>query len=134
MDTRKKMKRYLLDTTALIDFSKNREPARSSLLAMIENGDDIGVCLIAAAEFFAGISPEKRFIWDEFIGSLAYWDIDIGTAKKAGQDRYSFARKGVVLSMMDSLIAAIAYKQTAILVTNNIKDYPMKDISLLPLL
>ena len=73
------MTRYLLDTTALIDFSKNREPARSRILHLIGTADELGV------------------------------------------------------SPTDSLIAAVAKEQQAVLITNNIKDYPMEEIDLLPL-
>ncbi len=127
------MKRYLLDTTALIDFSKNREPARSKLLSIIENNDDVGVCAITVAEFYTGIPPETRTVWDEFMQSVTYWDISLNAAMKAGKDRYFFARQGISISTTDALIAAVAHEQDAILVTNNIKDYPMKDLILLPL-
>lgn len=127
------MRRYLLDTTALIDFSKDREPARSTLLSMIEQGDDVGVCAINIAEFYTGIPPEKRRVWNEFITSLSYWEISREAAIQAGQDRYHFARQGISISTTDALVAAVAREKAATLVTNNIKDYPMEGITLLPL-
>lgn len=127
------MTRYLLDTTALIDFSKGREPARSRLLAMIEAGDELGVCAINVAEFYTGIPSDQRAVWDEFIGALSYWDITHEAAARAGHDRYDFARKGQTLSVADALIAAVARHHGATLTTNNVKDYPMADITVLPL-
>src|SRR5438093_2631371 len=88
------MTRYLLDTTALIDFSKNREPARSKILEMINSADELAVCAINVAEFYAGVPAEKRAIWDEFISSLRFWDISRETARQAGIFRHDFARKG----------------------------------------
>jgi len=52
----------------------------------------------------------------------------------AGQDRYSFARRGRTLSITDMLVAATAREHQAILVTGNVKDYPMTDIDIFPLL
>ena len=127
------MTRYLLDTTALIDFSKNREPARSRLLQMINAGDGVGVCPVNVAEFYTGIPPAQRQVWDEFFDSLHYWEISHDAARQAGIWRYEFARQGITLSTTDSLIAAVAKEQQAVVVTNNVKDYPMQEIQLLPL-
>jgi len=106
--------RYLLDTTALIDFSKGREPARSRILKMIQEGDELGVCAVNIAEFYAGIPANQRAVWDEFTGSLQYW-------------------QGKILSTTDTLMAAVALDHQAILVTNNVKDYPMGQIQILPM-
>jgi tRNA(fMet)-specific endonuclease VapC len=127
------MTRYLLDTTALIDFSKNREPARSRILRMISAGDDIGVCAINAAEFYTGVPPAQRPLWDEFFASLGFWEIGRDTARQAGVYRYDFARRGIILSTTDAMVAAVAKERGAVLVTNNLKDYPMSEIELLAL-
>lgn len=127
------MTRYLLDTTALIDVSKNREPARSRILSMIEAGDELGVCGINVAEFYSGVLPGMSAEWDTFLQTLSYWQITRAAAARAGQDRYQFLRQGRTISTTDVLVAAVARQQGAVLITNNVKDYPMKDITLLPL-
>src|SRR5262249_38703519 len=127
------MTRYLLDTTALIDFSKNREPARSRILEMINAGDEIGVCAINAAEFYTGIPPAQRPLWDEFFASLRFWEMGRSAVRQAGVYRYDFARQGTILSTTDTLVAAVAKEQPAVLVTNNVKDYPMQEIEVLAL-
>lgn len=126
------MTRFLLDTTALIDFSKGREPARTRLLEMIDAGDELGVCPVNVAEFYAGVPPAQRDLWDEFFSSLGYWEIDLGTAREAGCFRYDFARKGVALSTADTLVASVALGKGAVIVSNNVKDYPLPGIALLP--
>ena len=127
------MTRYLLDTTALIDFSKGREPARSQIPSMIDAGDDLGVCGVNIAEFYSGLSATQRALWDEFVNALHYWGISAQAAKQAGIWRYDFARRGVTLSTTDSLIAGVAFEVQAIVVTNNVKDYPMEELPVLPL-
>ncbi|MDO8690459.1 MAG: PIN domain-containing protein [Dehalococcoidia bacterium] len=127
------MTRYMLDTTALIDFSKGREPASSRILRMIESGDKVGVCAIVVAEFYAGLAPEQRVRWDEFFEALLFWGVTLEAAKQAGVWCYEFARKGAQLSTTDLLVAAVANQREAVLVTNNVKDYPMDEINVLPL-
>jgi len=47
--------RFLLDTTALIDFAKGFEPAHSKILGMLDRGDQLAICCVSAAEFFTGL-------------------------------------------------------------------------------
>jgi len=125
------MSRYLLDTTIFIDFSKGREPVCSRIMGMIDAGDELGVCAINVAEFYSGLLPEVRYVWDEFFGALQYWDITREAAAQAGQYRYELARKGESLSVAHALVAAVAQKTGAIVVTSNVMDYPMSDVELL---
>ncbi|MBI4318184.1 MAG: PIN domain-containing protein [Chloroflexi bacterium] len=127
------MTRYLLDTTALIDFSKGHEPASSRIMRMIEGGDEVGVCAVVVAEFYAGLSPEQRSTWEEFINALRFWEESRDAAKQAGAWRFAFGRKGTPLSTTDLLVAAVAQEKGAVVVTNNVKDYPMKEVEVLPL-
>lgn len=127
------MTRYLLDTDALIDFSKRRDPAYSQILAWIDAGDLLGASAITIAEFYSGLTHDEAVAWEELVSSLAYWDIGVRAAMQAGQDRYRFARQGRIITITDALVAAAARQQGAVLVTGNIKDYPMEDITVFPL-
>ena len=127
------MSRYLLDTDILISFSKRREPARSFIWAAIGFGDQLGVCAINVVEFYTGLPSPVHPTWDQFVGSLQYWEITRPTAVRKREYRYEFARKGQILSDTDALVAAVARENQATLVTGNASDYPMPDIQLLPL-
>src|ERR1700736_3863915 len=107
------MSRYLLDTTVLIDFSKRRDPARSFIRGAIDAGDQLGICAVNIAEFYAGLAFRDRETWDEFVGSLHYWEISRPAAVRAGEYQYEFARKGQILSTMDALVAAVARENQA---------------------
>jgi predicted nucleic acid-binding protein len=76
------MTRYLLDTDALIDFSKRREPASSRILQWIDGGVTVGVCAVTVAEFAAGLSTEQLAAWEKFLTSLASWDMSPQTAMR----------------------------------------------------
>lgn len=127
------MTRYLLDTSVLIDFSKGRQPASARILKMIESGDEVGTCSVVMAEFYAGLVPQQRPRWDEFFDALRFWGESRDVGRQAGTWRYEFARQGTPLATTDWLIAAVANQRDAIVVTNNVKDYPMPELEVLPL-
>jgi len=127
------MTALLLDTTALIDFAKRREPAYSQILNWIEAEDTLGTCAITISEFYAGLSTQEAREWKEFVSVLVYWPITSDAAMAAGQDRYRFARQGLAITITDAIVAAVAREQNAVLVTANVKDYPMTDLTVFPL-
>ncbi|HEY7061675.1 MAG TPA: PIN domain-containing protein [Chloroflexota bacterium] len=124
------MTRYLLDTTALVDFSKGQEPASSRVLGWIHGGDDVGICDVVIAEFYAGVPVADRPRWDALIGALQYWPITRLAARQAGLWRYDFARQGIALATADTLVAAVALERSAVLVTDNPRHYPMPGLRL----
>jgi predicted nucleic acid-binding protein len=125
------MARYLLDTNVIVDFSKGRNPATTLINGFLLQGDDIGVCAVIVAEFLSGVAVADRVIWRSFFGNMNYWTIDRMTAERAGDYRYTHARQGRQLGVADTLIAAVAYVESATVVTRNVKDFPMTDIAIL---
>lgn len=93
---------------------------------------DVGVCGVVVTEFFAGLRPDQRLGWASFTERLAFWDVTPQIAIQAGVYRYIYARRGTTLATTDALIAAIAVSVGATLVTGNVKDFPMTELSLLP--
>lgn len=128
------MSRYLLDTTAIIDLSKGREPALGQIRRWIADGDEVAVCAIQVAEFYRGITPAARPAWDEFFDTLTYLDISPRAARHAGIIHYECDRRGLPLPLADTLIAAVALEEDIPLVTNNLPHYqPIDGVPLLPL-
>src|SRR5689334_20167279 len=108
--------RYLLDTTVLIDISKNIEPTSMRVRGWLEGPNEVGVCDVVVAEFFAGLPHAQRAIWARFISRLAYWTAEPDVAIQAGIYRHEHARIGRTLSTPDVLIAALAVSLGAVLV------------------
>jgi len=75
---------YLVDTTALIDLSKGFEPTTTWLQRRPEAGDDLGICPITIAEFYAGLSPVQYPDWDDFFASLIFCPITFEDSIQAG--------------------------------------------------
>jgi predicted nucleic acid-binding protein len=80
---------------------------------------------------FSGLSEKNRKQWSDWLLSLPYWHIDWDSATRAGIDRKEASEAGRTLSVADSLLAALARLHDAILLTSNIKHYPMKGVRLL---
>lgn len=127
------MSRYLADTSALIDYSKGHEPVRSRLQGLIDAGDEVAVCAVNVTEFYSGLPPTSYPIWNLFFAALPYWPISRNAAIRAGQFRYAYARQGQPLSTMDSLVAAVAEERGATIITRNVKDFPMPEVSVISL-
>ena len=125
--------RLLLDTTVLIDLSKNFGDVLTSLNAVVASGGILGVCAISVAEFLAGVPALQRRRWEQWIVDFEYWHISREAAVLAGVFRYDLARQGRTLQIPDALMAATAVVTGSTLVTNNVKDYPMPNLRLLRL-
>jgi predicted nucleic acid-binding protein len=124
--------RYLLDTTVLIDHLTGRRKAVEMVKSLARQGHVLGVCSINVAELYSGLNSQERASADVLITGLDYFEISPEDAKRAGGYRSEFATKGITLTTADTLIAATAVGYGAILVTANVKDYPMEDLALLP--
>lgn len=127
------MTRYLLDSDALIDFSKGAEPASSASLSWIDGDDEVAVCAITVAEFFAGLDQEQVASWEPFIAALWYWDISPEAARQAGRYRYTSVRAGRSMTTTDALVAAVAVERDALVVTGNVRHYAIGGVSLYPI-
>jgi predicted nucleic acid-binding protein len=114
-----------MDTTSLIDFSKGFEPSRACVSQMLASSDQVGICPITIAELYAGLRPHDHPQWDALLSRLLFWPISYAASVQAGTWRYAFARQGIQIAMMDSLVAAVAHEVGATIVTSNVKDYPM---------
>ena len=92
------MSRYLLDTDAVIDFSKGKEPAVSQTRRWVEQGDDLGVTAIVVAAFSAGHERERVDHRRRVSATLSCWPASLEAAEQAGIRRAHDDRRGVRLS------------------------------------
>ena len=127
------MSRYLIDTSVLIDFSKNRQPTVARILAMLDAGDELAVCDITVAEFYAGQPAGSPGDMGDFIAQLPYWPTTFEAAVRAGEERHHHSRQGRTLATTDALIAAVALARGAGVLTENPKDFPMPELALVSL-
>jgi hypothetical protein len=121
-------KGFLLDTTVLIDFLQGNEEAILTLNSLVEEGP-LACCPITVAEVFSGVKPEELPRVEEFFDALVYHPIGYKTARRAGLYRRDYQKKGITLSISDTLIAAVAAENSLTLVTKNLRHFPMPELT-----
>ncbi|MBZ5515798.1 MAG: type II toxin-antitoxin system VapC family toxin [Acidobacteriia bacterium] len=123
----------LLDTSVIIDVLRQRRGRRELLRSLVEQGYELACTAINVAEVYSGIRLGEAEITSEFIDSLEFVAISREVARRAGELRRDWQRKGRTLSLPDTFIAAVALSLNLTLATDNVKDFPMPELKLLPL-
>lgn len=121
---------FLLDTTVLIDFFRGRKEAIETLNILAEEGP-LACCPVTVAEVFSGARAQEMARVEDFLSSLMYYPVPYETARLAGNYRQDYQKKGITLSISDTLIAAVAVTNTLTLVTGNVRHYPMPDLAVI---
>ena len=123
----------LLDTNILIDLLNNRAGRREALADLASRDIKLASCAITVAEVYAGMRPKESGITAAVLAELEYFELTVSAAKRGGELKALWAKKGHTLSITDTLIAAVAIENGLSIATDNIKDFPMPEIMLLPL-
>jgi predicted nucleic acid-binding protein len=121
---------FLLDTTILIDLFRGRQEAIVFLDKLSQEGS-LFVCAIVVSEIFSGVRPAELPKVEEFLEAMGYIQIDYQTAKRAGLYKRDFQKKGINLSISDTLIAAAAVDHSLTLVTKNVRHFPMGELNII---
>ncbi len=127
------MASYLLDADAVIDYLKRYAPTLRVIAQLVANEDRLCTCDVVLAEVYAGLTPGDEGHATAFLTTLEFLPGSVTSAEQAGRWRYQFARQGRTLPTTDALIAATAVEHGATVVTANARDYPMPEVSILPL-
>jgi predicted nucleic acid-binding protein len=127
------MATYLLDTSVIIDAINDKKGRRQFLRDLIGNGNTLACCPINIAEVYAGLRPHEEPHTKVFLHSLEFYSLTAPVAELAGTLKRDYGKKGKTLNLGDVLIAATALHNGLSLLTDNIKDFPMKELFLYPL-
>jgi tRNA(fMet)-specific endonuclease VapC len=116
----------LLDTNICI-YIINAKPA--DVLARFQQHrlGDIGVCSVVAAELAFGVaksgSARNRQALEMFLAPLTILPFDTPAVWAYGSLRAELERRGTPIGSLDTMIAAHALSQQALLVTNNMREF-----------
>jgi predicted nucleic acid-binding protein len=77
--------------------------------------------------------PKEEEKTKSFLGMLEYYPITFAAAESGGLLKRDHGKKGITLSLTDAMIAAVAIHHQLTLITDNVKDFPMKELALYPL-
>ncbi|MCD4784616.1 MAG: type II toxin-antitoxin system VapC family toxin [Candidatus Eremiobacteraeota bacterium] len=125
------MGKYLIDTNQIIDFLKGKPDITDIIANLLKNGDMICACAITIAETYAGCRKKEKKLTGTFLNLMEYFEINFDTSQLAGEIIYHYRKKGITLSVTDSLIASVAIKNKAVLITSNKKHFPMENLRML---
>ena len=121
---------YLLDTSVIIDTINGKRNRERLLTELLERGHLLACCRINVTEVYAGLRPAEESRTQELLESLKYCPITWPVARLAGLVKRDYSKKGISLSTNDVTIAAVALHYQVTLITDNLKHYPMKELSL----
>jgi len=119
---------YLLDTTVLIAHMRGDEATTSLLLDLLADRHSLGTTCVNVAEVERGIRPKERKAADALLTRLRFLETTREAATRAGRYQAEFDRRGVTIHTADALVAGTARAHGAILLTDNVRDFPMRDI------
>ena len=116
----------LLDTHICIYIVNAKPPAVLARFQHYRLGD-IGLCSVVAAELAFGVaksgSARNRQALEMFLAPLTILPFDAAAVWAYGDLRAELERRGTPIGSLDTMIAAHALSQQAMLVTNNTREF-----------
>ena len=116
----------LLDTNICIYIINAKPPAVLARFQQYRMGD-IGLCSVVAAELAFGVakseSTRNRQALQMFLAPLTIMPFDAAAVWIYGDLRADLERRGTPIGSLDTMIAAHALSQQALLVTNNTREF-----------
>ena len=124
---------YLLDTSVIIDLLNGKQNRPNLLTELIRQGNTLACCPINVTEIYAGLRANEEEKSERFLKTLHYYPITWEIARLAGILKRDHSKKGKTIGLVDATIAAVAITHHLPLLTDNVKDFTMKDLRLYPL-
>jgi predicted nucleic acid-binding protein len=124
---------YLLDTSVIIDALNGKQNRAQLFKELLQQGHLLACCPINVTEVYAGLRSHEDSRTRELLESLQYFPITFPIACLAGLLKRDYGRKGITLATTDAIIAAVGIHEQLTLITDNLKHYPMKELSIYPL-
>jgi predicted nucleic acid-binding protein len=122
---------YLFDTTVAIDWSLDHPGVTDIVEACFEETSLLYTCDVVTCEALSGGTQEERDVIRRFLAPLEFVALDPDGAAIAGELRRAASRSSGRSSLGDALIAALAQRLGATVVTRNAPDYAAFEIPVL---
>jgi len=101
---------------------------KSLFLDLLADRHSLGTSCVNVAEVERGIRTRERKAAVALLTRLRFLETTREAATRAGRYQADFERRGVTIHTADALIAGTARVHGAILLTDNVQDFPMRDI------
>lgn len=122
------MTRFLLDTTVLIAQLRGDETVAERLLSLLQKGHSLCISCVNVAEIERGLRGPERRATKALLDRMDFLLTTKEAAERAGRYQADWARRGRTLHLADALVAGTARAHGAVVVTDNVADFPMRDI------
>ncbi len=122
------MTQFLLDTSVIIDILNDKHGRAQLIRELLVKSNSFYCCSINIAEVYAGMRPKEKMHTEALLNSLQCHDITKDIAALAGTLKQEWSKRGLTLSISDTIIAGVAIVHNLVLMTDNIKHYPMPEV------
>jgi len=120
--------RYLLDTTTLIAHLRGDKSVHAYLLGLLANGHALSTSCVNIAEVEHGLRSKERKSAAALLDRLDFLETTREAGRRAGRYQADLQRQGRTIHTPDALIAGTARVHGAVVVTDNLSDFPMTDV------
>jgi predicted nucleic acid-binding protein len=121
------MARHLLDSDILIWILRGKKEAVDFVGNLLKE-EVPAISSLAFYEVWVGARASEEETISEFLSTFDVISIDQNVAKQAARYNTTYRKKGITLSVADALIAATSKTADLVLVTMNVKHFPMTDL------
>ena len=121
---------FLPDTNVFINAFKGIEPDASFISSHIKKKELI-ISVIVLAEYQTKSTKLQQQVFNTLVMALGTVGVDERVARVAGEYRKQFVKRSKRVLLLDCFLAAQAKLHKYTLVTNNISDFPIKDIEII---
>ena len=99
---------FLLDTTVIVDAINGKRGRNAFLDELLAQRNLLACCSINVTEVYAGMRPHEAKFTEVFLRSLKFYEVTWEIARRAGELKSEWAKKGQTIALPDVTIAAIA--------------------------
>ena len=124
---------FLLDTTVIVDAINGRRGRDQLLDGLLAQRNLLACCSINVTEVYAGMRPHEARVTEVFLRSLRFYEVTWEIARRAGELKNAWAKKGHTIGLPDVTISAVAIANNLTLATDNRRHFPMPDLQILAL-
>ncbi len=114
---------YLLDSTLIIDCSLGDEAGMAALERLFQTTAELYTCEVVMCETLSGGTPEGREAVLATLEALEYVAVDPEAARWAAERRSERSAGTSRRHLGDALIAGLAWRLGATIVTRNLRDF-----------
>ena len=98
------------------------------LLDLVADGHTLGTSCVNVAEIERGVRPKERKAADQLVDRLRFLETTREGAARAGRYQADYEKRGRTIHTADALVAGTARAHGAVLLTDNRRDFPMRDV------